>query len=449
VVYGIDLLEYLRIDDPIERGLLDLYLGGGALYVLASVPVPIFYPWTVGLLLLAGPVGLIAIAVRHRDRLGLRTHLEAALRPIARPAHALALLLTLGVFVIELVAISDVGSGNTFDASLLATYTGLLLTHHTLPLSLAPVAAQSLSYPQGTTVWLAAAQALFGLPPLRTSLLVTPLFLSIAPLGAFVLGRRLGGTSAFGIAFALVFALFAVAGRGLVAGSNDLVFALPLVLLLVGWSVVWIRDRPPSVRDALAFGGVAGYAAALNPVGPTWLLLTLPVLALLTQPRFGGSVVRWFLRWGTSLVAGAVVLLPSFYALLMSPDSAGLASSDTAAAPAGESVAQFVSDVDPFLFRAHDELLSPFPVLRAELAILLAAGTLLLAFGAPRRRLVGALGRYLFASIVSAVVLLAAGLLAHGGISPFAQLFRLTSPDEISVYLFASYTLLAGVPLVE
>ncbi|MCI4339781.1 MAG: hypothetical protein L3J73_00730, partial [Thermoplasmata archaeon] len=217
--------------EPIERGLLDLYLGGAVFYVIAAVPFPLFYPETVLGVLVGGAFALVLVIVRDARGRDLPRRVAAALATLRTGPYLAALAVTIGLFIVELSAIDGVGSGNTYDASLLSTYTGLLLAHHTLPLSLAPVAADAISYPQGTTVWLAIAQGLYGLPPLRTSLLVTPLFLALAPLGAFAFGRRLGGSAWVGASMALVVGLLATFTRGLVAGSNDFVFAVPLVLL--------------------------------------------------------------------------------------------------------------------------------------------------------------------------------------------------------------------------
>jgi hypothetical protein len=445
---GAQRVRLLRVADPIERGLLDLYLGGAVFYVLAAVPAPIFYSWTVALALLLGAVGLALFHLLQADRPRTRASIERLVAQLARPAYLLTLLAALGLLAVELSAVSGVGSGNTFDSSLLSTYTGLLLSHHTLPVSLAPVANQTLAYPQATTVWLGVAQSLFGLPPLRTSLLLTPLFLALGPLGAFVLGRRLGGSATVGVSFALVFALLSAGTREMVGGSNDFVFALPLVLLLVGWSTEWLRPGGPTLSAAIAFGGLAGYAAALNPVGPVWLLLTLPLMGLLARPWFGGAPARWLGRWAVALAAALVAVIPSLYALAVAPSSGGLAGSGTGTVVAtGETVPQFVGYVDPFLFRAQDDSLSPFPLLRAELALLLVAGLLLLTLGRRRFGMSSDLARFLLAGGVVAVGLLGIGVLAQAGVGPFPELFRITNANELSVLLFILYAIVAGVPL--
>ncbi|HEY6237556.1 MAG TPA: hypothetical protein VIZ68_00015 [Thermoplasmata archaeon] len=429
--------------DLVERALLDLYLGGAVFYVLASFPPGVFYPSVVDGVFVGAAVALVALAIGRWRRTPAAPGSGWRL-PAVRPAHVIAFAAALGLFVVELAAIDGVATGNTYDSSLLSLYTGLLLSHHTLPISLAPVAAQTIAYPQGTTAWLGVAQLVFGLPPARTSLLVTPLFLAAVPLGAYSLGRRWVGTESAGVALALVFALAAAWTRGLVIGSNDFVFAAPLVLLLAGWSVAWLGTAPIPIRDALAFGALAGYAAALNPVGTEWLFLTLPVVALVARPRFAGRPVAWFTRWGTALLGAVVWILPSLYALGFTGAGGATGGADLP----GISGAQWVSAVDPFLFRPTDQSLSPFPILRAELAILLVVGAWILLRRSGPHVDAAPFGRFLLAGGIVLAFLLGLGALAGSGVRSLTPLVALLSTNEEAILLFMLYTAVAAVPLV-
>ncbi|MGI0130331.1 MAG: hypothetical protein ACREEC_09320, partial [Thermoplasmata archaeon] len=170
--------------DSIERLLLDFYLGGAAMYLVAAVPFGAFVgPVVIGLPVAAG-VGLLGWLIVDRHR---RPMWEAVrpFRTLFRPAAIVALGSALALLIFELAIALPIPTGNTFDSSLLTIYVSLLLQHHSVPLSFQPYSPVGLLYPQGTTVWLAWAQTDFSLPAARTSLLVTPLFFSLAPLGAF------------------------------------------------------------------------------------------------------------------------------------------------------------------------------------------------------------------------------------------------------------------------
>ncbi len=443
-----------RHPEPIERGLLDFFLGGGLLYLVAAIPWEAFVVPIVYFLPFAAGVGLMVIVIRSSRRPGWTHELLASFAPLRRPVYLVAILSALGLFVVELSVATPIGTGNTFDSSLLTLYTSLLLQHHTTPLSFAPYASTGILYPQGTTAWLGWAQIALGPPPARTALLVTPLFFGLAPLGGFVFGRRMMGSDRAGLAVALLLAWVGPGTRGVVYGSNDFVLAFPLVLLLAGQAVVWFRSPVPRFSDALAFGLLTGYSAAINPVGAEWLLLALPIAALLTYPRFGGLARAWLVRWGVAVGATLLGVIPSIYVLVLGRSSPGFvpgATSGLPGRPPGINGPQFAGAIDPFLFGSSDTGLSPLAALRLELAVLIVLGLVLLV--AVRRD--SALGGYFdtFRTFVIGAGAVMIGLLAivwaaSSGFGPAVAVAHLTSAAELSIWLFTLYGLIAAVPLV-
>lgn len=445
-------VAFLRAPEPFARGVLDLYLGGAVLYVLAALPVGAFYPPLPAAVLGVGAAAFVVRAVRSGRR--GRDAVRVLLASLRTPPSVIALASTVVVLGLEVAAVGPVGTGNTFDSSLFTTYVALLGLHHTVPLSFAPLASQGLPYPQGPTVWFAAAQALFGLPPARTSLLVTPLFLALAVPASFVVGRRWLGSEWAGAAFALTFALLASWPRLLVAGSNDFALALPLVLLLLAESDRWTGRAPIPAADAVAFGALLGYSAALNPVGAEWWFLTLPAAALLARPRFAGAVRRWWMLWAAAVASALPFVLPSLLVLARGAGSPGLvpgAAPLPPGSPTNLSVSQLIGSLDPFLFRPGDIALSPFPILRLELAVLLAAGGVAILLGRRLAALAGLgasrLGRFALAGTVVAAALMALETVADPGTPVLSALPYVTSVGELSIAVFVVFAFVAAYPL--
>lgn len=436
--------------DPVERFVVDLYLGGALVYVVAAVPLGLFTP----------PVVALAAALPWAVRLYLGPSPVAAARATLRavgaalrtPSYLAVGLVSLTLLAVEVVAAAPVPTGNTYDSSLYSLYTSLLLLHHTLPTSLSPVDAVGLAFPQGPTAWFALGQQIFGFPGIRTSLLVTPLFYALAPPAGFALGRRWWGTPQAGAAVAVVLALLGPFPREIVAGSNDLVLSLPLVLLLAAFARVWSDGRAPGWGDALVFGGLAGYAATLNPVGPDWLFLVVLVTALLASPRLGGAPLAWLSRFLASVAIGVAVVSPTIFVLIEGRSSPGFVpggATPAAGAPFGTSLAQFVGGIDPFLFRPSDTWLSPFPVLRAELALLIVLGGVVLLLGAYERLPTSRpFARFVLSAGLVAGGIIGAFVLARSHVPGFSDLVYLSSATETSVYLFVIYSVLAAVPLI-
>ncbi|HEV2317185.1 MAG TPA: hypothetical protein VGV89_06390 [Thermoplasmata archaeon] len=436
---------WLRLADPIERGLVDLYLAGGALFVIASIPARLYPPTAPAFLIAAGAVGLLVVVVQERraPTSSLAPSIDWA---VVRSPWVWALTSACTILLaVEVLAATGASVGNTYDSSLYTTYVGLLSWSHGVPYSFQPIADPTLVFPQGATVWFAAAQSIFGLPAARASLLVTPLFIGLAPMGAYVWARRWIGSITAGAVVGVWFALVVSWTRVLVSGSNDFVLAFPLVLVLWGWMSRWTAPSTPSWADAIAFGALLGYSAALNPVGAEVTAVGLALLALLRvwpQPR------ETFVRAGRACAALLVALLfvlPNLRALGSVAGGPPPGATGTPALTPGN----FVGLVDPFLFRPTDIWLSPFPALRAELALFLVAGAVLLMIGVEHLRPNLRTVRHGAAALaLASVALLATQWTSVQGVAPFVWIGRVTNLSELSVLLFTVFGMVAALPLV-
>jgi hypothetical protein len=435
--------------EPVERGLLDLYLGGAVVFLLAALPVAGFVlPVLVGLPVVAA--GLVVARELRTRRARART--QSGRWPVA-PAALVALATAFALLIYELAIALPVGTGNTYDASVLTTFVALLLRTHTIPLGLSPYSTVGVLYPQGTTVWVGWAQALFGLPPARASLLVTPLFFALAPLAAYAFGRRAFGSDLAGAGCAVFLAAVGTWTRVLVGGSYDFVIAFPLVLLLAGQAVSVVRGPILRWPDTIAFGILVGYSAALNPVGAQWLVPTMLVVGGVTWVRGFRDAGRWLLRWAGMVASALVALVPTLYVIALGWSNPALtpgAGTPPQGARLGIDTAQFIGGIDPYLFRVTDVWLSPVPALRDELAVLLTVGLVLLVLAVRWgwvRHMVGALPRFLMAGGATMVVLMALVWSASAG-GAATRIANLTSAAELSIWLFTFYTLVAAVPLI-
>jgi hypothetical protein len=443
-------VELWRDLEPVERALLDLYLGGAVMFLLAALPVGGFVlPVLVGL----PAVAAVLVGVRElRARRG-SSRTPSGRWPVA-PAALVAFGTALALLGYELAIALPIGTGNTYDASVLTTFVALLLRDHTIPLSLSPYASVGVLYPQGTTVWVGWAQAVFGLPPARASLLVTPLFLALAPLAAYVFGRRAFGSDLAGAGCAVFLAVVGSWTRVLVTGSYDFVVAFPLVLLLAAQVVSVARGAMLRWPDTIAFGILVGYSAALNPVGAEWLVPTVLLVGAFAWVRGAGDAGRWLVRWAGLVAAALVALVPTLYEIALGWSSPSL-TTGSGVPPAGSRFgidgAQFVGGIDPYLFRPTDVWLSPVPALRDELAVLLTVGLVLLVLALRWswvRRATGGLPRFLLVGGAMMVGGMALVWASSSGSGLAVRVASLTSAAELSIWLFTFYTLVAAVPLV-
>ncbi|MCI4330535.1 MAG: hypothetical protein L3K19_01645 [Thermoplasmata archaeon] len=432
--------------DPFERAIVDLYLGGAVVYLIAWLPPGLFYAATLPVVVLASVLGLWVASLRREP---------TSAGPYGIPIgfhigwRSVALIAALLLFGIEVVAAEGAPTGNTYDSGLFTAYNALLIAHHSLPTSLLPIVNQPLPYPQGATVWFASAQLLFGLPPARTAVLVTPLFFGLVPIAGFVLGRRWFARESGGAAVALSLALLASWTRVMVSGSNDFVLAFPLALLLFAWLPGWWRPALPGWGSTLAFGLITGCLATLNPVGAEVVVAGAVIGRMVVSPGLGRGWGGWSARWGISTLVSAACVAPNLV-IEVTRVGSGVAGTGSAAIPYGVSAPQLVGLLDPFLFRPSDVGLSPFPWLRFELVILLGVGSLLLirrALSADPQEAGPGPGTASLAIGAAAVAGLLLEGVSVGGNPLIGGVARLSSPSELSVLLFTAFSLVAAVPL--
>ncbi|MGI0129131.1 MAG: hypothetical protein ACREEC_03110, partial [Thermoplasmata archaeon] len=305
----------IRLSIP-ERLLLSLYATGGALYLVAALPIPIFGLGAVAVLLVGGLVIYAAIATRERAA-GVRAGVA-----FVRTTRGLTLsLLTLAVLAVEVVGVANLKVGNTLDGSVYSLFVNLLLAHHTIPWTLSPFANVGVTYPQSAAVWVSLPVLLFGWPIITSPLALPPLFLALSVPSAYCLGERWTPDSTpwmrpwLGVLFAGFFGGVVSWPRLFVGGSFDFVFALPLFLVVLGWLVPLASARPRPWREIAVFGVVVGIAAGLSAmVGLTLLLL---LVGYLVAYRTLGvrSLLPWTYRWLAVAGIAALALVRSLVAV--------------------------------------------------------------------------------------------------------------------------------------
>jgi hypothetical protein len=446
-----------------ERLLLSLYLSGGILYVLAALPLGVFGKPLLLALLALGFLGLLLLP---ETREGWPTWRD---RDASHPSTPLSLSLivllgTLGLLLYESFLLGAQALPNSFDGSVQTTFVTLLLHEGHVPYTLAPIAPFGVVYPQGTSVWFGSGSALYGWSPSFAPVAVPALFLALGAPAAYSWGRRLQGRDAgrawvAGVPFLAVFGLLATWPRFLVAGSYDFVLGVPLFLVLLGLLEELVHAKRIPWRLTLALGVFTGILASLSVVSAE---LLVPLFVAMAWACHGQDRSGWpgWLAGGALLGAlGALFVTPSLWGFArwwgypghvltaLAPGYVPL----TTATPSSAGV--FVGLVDPFLFRPQDVWLSPFPVLKVELAALLAIGFVLIGLRVLRpapeicRYIQRRAARHL---VVGTLVCLAAvAFLVFGAAEPgpASLLSGFSSAAELSILLFLMYTGVASLAL--
>lgn len=440
-----------------ERLLLAFYISGGTLFVLASLPIAFYgYP-LLATVFVGGGVAYAVICYREGG-VGLRKSLSFA---ITVPGLLLGLL-TVAVLAVEIAGVASLTLGNMLDGSFHSLFVNLLVTDHTLPWTYSPYAAMGVTYPQGAPVWMSIPVLLLGWPIVSAPLDLPPLFLALSTVAAFCLGQRLStgfpkiSGSWAGLLFAASFGLVFTWPRLWVGGSFDFAFGLPLFILLLGWLVPFVQTPSRRWREVIAFGAVVGVECSLSLMLGIATILLLAGYILVFRTRPGPKIYEWALRWLAIIGISAGILVRSLVGFAVWFNYPGHVLTPVGNPPQvppqlGHPLSDLNGELNPFiLFKSK---VSPIPLLSVEIAVLLAAGLVLigLLLVLPTNRIREYLPRQLVLPIAvgMAVAFAETGgiLVADAATLNSSGVTSITYVEEASAVLFIFYELVAILPL--
>jgi len=453
---GAERLIGRRIElTPVERILLAFFAAGGVLFVIASIPLPLYGVGAVAGLLTVGLVAYVAISVREAAS-GLRE----ILRFVRTAPGSILLGGTLALLFLEVTS-GSVVLPNGIDGSVQALFVNQLLTTHSVAWNLEPYASVGVTYPQGTAVWMSLPVVLFGWPIAAAPVSLPPLFLCLGPAAAFCLGARLVRSPRWppqwsGMLFAGFFGLVASWPRLYIGGSYDFILGFPLFLVLLGFMRPFAQGSR-TWREAVALGGLLGVASVVSATIGTVLALVLLVQMVLCSWSDLSRLGRLLLRFVVVVGVAALFLIRSFVGVIVWWSYPGHVQTSGSVPPYSPAVNQvvygdFVSEVNPF--SPWKWKISPFPVLALELQILLLVGGVLciLVLATSGGRLSHLLPREVATwTVANTLVPLALiGVVAAGRewSTSKSGIQAVTNLWELSILLFLFYSLIALLPIV-
>jgi hypothetical protein len=432
----------------VERAVFALYAAGGALFLLASIPFPLYDLASVTSVLTGGAVLYIVVALRERGQ-----SLHAAIRWVTSPLGGSLLLGTLGLLAFEITPIAAHPFPNAWDGSSTALWMNLTLRNGTLPTSLQPFASAPVVYPMATTVWMTLPVLILGWSVVQTPVWLPPLFLALTIPSAYCWGARWGARSSIsgssvGLLFAAFFGVLASWPRFYTGGSYDFAFALPLFLVAVGLLPSFVRTERASVAQLLGFGLLAGVISSLSLAAGEALLFLLLVYSILTWWRRRRAFIVWLGRFA---IAVAIEVLFSLRSLVAWATN-GRPGYAPPAVYGGLTPRLVQGELDPLV--PWKFKMSPFPWLSLELQVLLVAGlgicVFVLLFRKKRLRSLS-LSRFAVDLLTGTTAMFAlTGVLLVAALPgpQAADLRSVTNLDQSSILLFVFFEAVCAFPLV-
>jgi hypothetical protein len=259
-------LKFVSDLDSLQIILLDVYLGGFFLYIVAMLPLqlfswPIVLGFTVVCLILSVSIhfrALTHLSSLAKIRASLTQNRKASLEFIAVLAMFILFLL------VNLASVSGFVFGSVHDESIHSLSVEVILENKQVPVTLQPYLAEGIIYPQASHVIFAFASYMLNMEVPEAVFYVTILFKSLTILGAYFLGKKLSSRRAYYLGLSFVFAFVSSWPLYITWGGNPFVVGLPLFLVSLGLLFPMVRDHGGNgPAELVTIGLLLGYCGAL------------------------------------------------------------------------------------------------------------------------------------------------------------------------------------------
>jgi hypothetical protein len=301
--------------DVLQILVLDVYLGGFLLYVIAMIPLHLFSAEVLYAITLASAFFVLWLYRKGLKSVALNLHSNLKVFSFRNKLFSEPLLLIVLVFlfglVVQTLALNGLIFGSIRDTSMHSLFVQVLLENKQVPMTLQPYLSEGIVYPQGFTPMVAYAVLISSYSPPEAVFYLTAFFNAFTILGVYFLGKTLSLSKKanVGLSLAFVFAFFACWPKYLTWGSNALVASFPLFFICFSLLPSLIKGRL-NVGTVLSVGFLFGYLAVFHLEAYEALIASLFVLWLYT------AIKKYEGTWSRLL---SLVLIFASSLLILSP----------------------------------------------------------------------------------------------------------------------------------
>jgi len=306
--------------DVLQILILDVYLGGFLLYIIAIVPLHLF---SATMLYATTLVSILIVFCLHWKKFRNATqNLRLSLKKVSFQNHySFELILVVVIFLFSLViqtsSLNGLFFGSVRDTSIHSLFVQVLVENKQVPVTLQPYLSEGIIYPQGFTPMVAYSVLVLNYSPPQAVFYLTSLFNALTILGVYFLGKALSLSRKgyVGLSLAFVFAFVASWPKYITWGSNAFVASFPLYFICLSLFPFITKERL-NVKAIFAIGLLFGYLAVLHLHAYEALIASLFVLWVYTAlKREKGT---WSRLLSLAVISGLslLILSPFIYRVL-------------------------------------------------------------------------------------------------------------------------------------
>lgn len=313
------LLRHLRLFsdlDFVQICILDVYLGGLLLYVIAMLPLMLFNRFIIlGLAVLGFGVSVFAHSnalrqVTKPDRIRAFLGDNKAIFYDYLPLFAMFII----VLLVDLTALSGYVFGGIFDESIHALKTQVIVENNYVPLTLQPYLQEGNIYPQASHVIFAFGNYALNIIIPKVVFYVSVLFKALTVFGAYFLGRKLSLAREYYLGLSFVFTFISSWPLFVAWGANPFLVGFPLFLVCLGLLYSLIRSQTKtSYKELVAAGLLLGLAGAIIVTYLQTLMMVVALVSIYWLVTKSKSVRRKLFEFVIIFSVSLLVLSPFLY----------------------------------------------------------------------------------------------------------------------------------------
>jgi len=307
--------------DVLRILILDVYLGGFLLYIIAIVPLHLF---SATMLYATTFVSILIVFWLHWKKFRNATqNLRLSLKNFSFQNHySFELILIVVIFLFSLViqtsSLSGLFFGSVRDTSVHSVFVQVLIENKQVPMTLQPYLNEGIVYPQGFTPMVAYSVLVLNYSPPQAVFYLTSLFNALTILGVYFLGKTLSLSRKeyVGLSLAFVFAFVASWPKYITWGSNAFVASCPFYFICLSLFPFITKERL-NVKAIFAIGFLFGYLAVLHLHAYEALIASLFVLWVYAALKREKN--RWRRLLNLVVISGLslLILSPFIYRVLV------------------------------------------------------------------------------------------------------------------------------------
>ena len=338
--------------------LLDFYIGGSILYLIALIPIGVFGVSIPFIL----PLTFVLCLYIHKELLARIIGSKFSFKIIGKNGLYTFLLVVsifLTVFLVRVFVHSNFVFVSVADQPFHSLIVRKIMDQGSIAYTLEPYVLRyslpesPLQYQQGLHVVLAYVASIFNWTAPNAVRLADMLFQALGVLGGYYLGKRALNSDLFGLTFAFLFAFISRWPKTMAWGSNAFTLGFPLFLITIA-TLATIWKKGASKNDVLPLGLLVGFLGAIHP---TYLFVVVFAMLVMFSKI---SVRRLFLVGLLVFVFIAPVIITRAQdPQISAPQSLGLT-------PLSDTLSHTI----------NSDWISPYPLMRYLVLLLIPTGVI-------------------------------------------------------------------------